>query len=224
MNQEVHQFKGLQYIISYPKKYEKGKVYPVIIFLHGAGTRGTDIAPLQYNPYFRITDGYKDFPFITIAPLCSSNTWFDVFESLEQLVKKIAMKEFVESRRIYMMGASMGGYATWQLAMSLPEYFAAIVPICGGGMYWNAGRLVNVPIWAFHGKKDETVFVEESIKMVDAVNQHGGNARLTIYPKNGHDAWSDTYGNPEVFEWMLSCEKKKEKDMIDLYKDSTIYG
>ena len=83
---------------------------------------------------------------------------------------------------------------------------------------------MNIPIWAFHGEQDDTVFVEESIKMVDAVNRYGGNARLTIYPKCGHDAWSDTYGNSDVFEWLLSCEKQDEKMMIDLYKDSDIYG
>ena len=122
------------------------------------------------------------------------------------------------------MGASMGGYGTWQLAMSLPELFAAIVPICGGGMYWNASRLVNIPIWAFHGGKDTTVFKEESIKMVDAVNKCGGNAKITIYPENGHDAWSDTYKNPEVFHWLLSNTNKNSIELIDKYKDSDIYG
>jgi hypothetical protein len=76
----------------------------------------------------------------------------------------------------------MGGYGTWHIAMSLPNYFAAIVPICGGGMYWNAARLVNVPAWAFHGEADSAVYCEESKKMVDAVNAKGGNAKLTIFP------------------------------------------
>ena len=118
----------------------------------------------------------------------------------------------------------MGGYGTWQLAMSLPELFAAIVPVCGGGMYWNASRLVNIPIWAFHGAKDTTVFKEESIKMVDAVNKCGGKAKLTIYPENGHDAWSDTYKNPEVFDWLLSNTNENSVKLIDKYKDSNIYG
>ena len=75
------------------------------------------------------------------------------------------------------MGASMGGYGTWQLAMSMPKFFAAIVPICGGGMYWNAGRLINTPIWAFHGAKDPTVLCVESEKMVNHVNALGGKAK-----------------------------------------------
>ena len=88
--------------------------------------------------------------------------------------------------------------------MSLPKTFAAIVPICGGGMYWNANRLRHTPVWAFHGEKDKTVFCEESRKMVDAVNKKGGNAKLTVYPDAEHDSWTETYRNPEVFEWLLS--------------------
>ena len=118
----------------------------------------------------------------------------------------------------------MGGYTVWQLGMSMPEVFAAMVPICGGGMYWNAGRLANVPVWAFHGAKDPTVFVEESKKMVDAVNACGGNARLTIYPENGHDSWTDTLTNPEVFKWLLEQENKNEIELVDKYTDPKIYG
>ena len=88
MNKEVRQFKGIQYIVSYPKGYTKGEKYPVILFLHGAGTRGNDIKPLLHNPYFQITDANQEFPFITIAPLCSANTWFDLFEVLKQFVQK----------------------------------------------------------------------------------------------------------------------------------------
>ena len=122
------------------------------------------------------------------------------------------------------MGPSMGGYTSWALGMSMPEYFAAIVPICGGGMYWNAGRLINVPIWAFHGGKDSVVFVEESKKMVNAVNANGGNAKLTIYPENDHNAWSDTYSNYEVFEWLLSHKNENAKQLKNEYTDQKIYG
>ena len=91
-------------------------------------------------------------------------------------------------------------------------------------MYWNASRLVNVPIWAFHGEKDPVVLKEESIKMVNAVNKCGGNARLTIYPENEHNAWSDTYNNHEVFRWLLSNTNKNSENLIDKYTDGNIYG
>ena len=122
------------------------------------------------------------------------------------------------------MGASMGGFGSWQLAMSLPELFAAVVPICGGGLKWSASRLVNVPIWAFHGGKDTLVEPEESIKMVDAVNKCGGNAKLTLYPENGHDAWTATWRNYEVFEWLLSNINNNAPCIEEMYNNSDIYG
>jgi len=224
MNVKRDMFCKLQYLIKFPDNYKEGKQYPVIIFLHGAGTRGNDINVLENNTYFKITDRYTDFPFITVAPQCSENTWFDMFEQLKDFVCKISAEAYCDSQRIYLMGSSMGGYAVWQLAMSMPEKFAAIVPICGGGMYWNAGRLVNLPVWAFHGEKDNLVMKEETIKMVDAINKSGGNAKLTIYPENQHDAWSDTYANPEVFKWLLDNTNSNIADIKDIFNDSRIYG
>ena len=224
MNISFFQFEEMQYLIRFPDGYKIGQKYPVIILLHGAGGRGNDIDILVNNPYFKITDKYSDFPFITIAPQCSENTWFDMFEQLKRLVRKVATEAFTDKERVYLMGASMGGYGTWQLAMSLPELFAAIVPICGGGMYWNAARLANVPVWAFHGAKDPVVCLEESVKMVDAVNKCGGTAKLTVYPDNQHDAWSDTYANHEVFDWMLKNTNTNIEILTDHFKDSDIYG
>ena len=214
----------LKYIVRYPENYVEGEKYPVILLLHGAGGRGDDIEVLKNNPFFLITNEKKDFPFISVAPLCSANTWFDLFDDLKALVKEIAKASFTDAKKIYAMGASMGGYATWQLAMSIPEFFAAIAPICGGGMYWNVGRLKNVPVWAFHGALDTTVLVEESIKMVRTVKHCGGSAKITIYPENMHDAWSDTYNNPEVYEWFLSHENENAEELVDKFKGSEIYG
>ena len=214
----------MKYIINYPSNFEEGKTYPVIVFLHGAGSRGENISLLEGNPYFLITDNFNDFPFISIAPLCHTNTWFDIFETLKNLVCHIMKFDFVDKKRIYLMGASMGGYATWQLAMSMPDCFAAAVPICGGGMYWNAERLKNVPIWAFHGEKDNVVLPEESQKMVDSVNQKGGCAKLTIYPENGHNAWIDTYSNPSVYSWLLSHLNCNTGEITDIYDDSKTFG
>ena len=204
---EEHTLDGLHYLIRYPSGYVRGQRYPVLFFFHGAGTRGVDIGKLKSNPFFTHINAIEPFPFVVIAPHCTENTWFDLFEGLQALIRAVAASDFCDKTRIYAIGASMGGYATWQLAMSMPEYFAAIAPVCGGGMYWNARRIVNIPIWAFHGGKDPVVFPEESRKMVDAVNQRGGNAKLTVYPENGHDAWTDTYSNPELYRWFLSHKK-----------------
>lgn len=224
MKRTIANLEQLKYVIEYPEHFDINRKYPVIVCLHGAGGRGNNIDVLLNNPFFQETRKIEKFPFILIAPLCSENTWFDLWHLLKSLIRQIPEMPYVDEERIYMMGASMGGYATWQLAMSMPEYFAAIAPICGGGMYWNAARLVNTPVWAFHGARDTTVIPEESKKMVDAVNRAGGNAKLTIYPDNAHNAWSDTYSNPELYAWFLDHTNQNIKELVDRFGDLKEFG
>ena len=201
-------FRNMQYIVKYPKNYRAGEKYPTILLLHGSGSRGTDARRLCKNDFFTVTEYMESFDFVTLAPMCHEDTWFDLWETLRAFALEIPDFEFCDAKRIYAMGPSMGGYATWQLGMSLPWLFAAIVPICGGGMYWNAERLKNVPVWAFHGEKDTLVLPEESEKMVAAVNAAGGSARLSLYPDVCHEVWLDVYSDAEVFAWLLSNAKK----------------
>ncbi len=121
-------FDTIRYLVRYPDGYKEGARYPVIIYLHGAGGRGDDINVIRTHSFFSITAEYKDFPFVCVAPLCYANTWFDIFEKLQNFAQHISESEFCDPERLYLMGASMGGYTTWQLAMSRPELFAAIVP------------------------------------------------------------------------------------------------
>lgn len=221
---EEYMLGQLRYVIRHPKDFTADQKYPVLFFFAGAGYRGDDIEMLKTNPFFEIACHHEDFPFVVVAPLCAKNTWFDYWEHIQDLVRHIAAQPFADRTRFYIIGASMGGYATWQLAMSMPEYFAAIVPICGGGMYWNAIRLKDIPVWAFHGAKDATVLVDESIKMVDAVNKKGGSAKLTIYPENAHNAWSDTYANAEVFAWLLQHVNTNAAPSQANYNDPVRYG
>ena len=211
----VYELNNMKYVVRYPKDYDSAGKYPVILCLHGAGTRGTDIDRVMNYSLLQETASLDSFPFIVVAPLCHENTWFDMWPTLKALVREIAMLPRTDETRIYLTGNSMGGYAVWQLAMSMPEYFAAIAPICGGGMYWNAGRLANTPVWAFHGAKDDTVFPDESEKMVNAVNRAGGCAKLTMYPENGHNSWTDTYSNPALYEWFLSHKNDGICELLD---------
>lgn len=201
-------FQRLEYILKSPDRL--GEKNPAIIFLHGAGTRGRDINALENNPFFANTSyiSRSDCEFLVFAPQCYEDSWFDIFEQLQDFTKMVASHPLVDTDRIYLIGASMGGYATWQLAMTMPDYFAAIVPICGGGMSWNTGRLKYVPVWAFHGKDDHTVLTEESIRLVDAVNKSGGSARLTLLDEVGHNSWEYAYAHEELFDWLL--QQKKE--------------
>ena len=118
--------------------------------------------------------------------------------------------ENVDKNRVYLCGSSMGGYTAWQVAMSRPEWFAALVPLCGGGMYWNAERLAEIPIWAFHGALDEVVLPEETIHMVSAVNRKGGSAKLTVYPDLAHDVWSRTFHDENLWKWIFAQVKTGE--------------
>ena len=224
MNVKAAIFEGMQYAVRFPENYNEGEQYPILFFLHGAGTRGEDINNILTHSFLRRPEKWPDFKFIIVAPLCHKNTWFDHFETLERFALFIANQAYTDKNRIYLTGNSMGGYGTWQLAMSMPELFAAIAPLCGGGMYWNAGRLANVPVWAFHGARDKSVFMEESVKMVNAVNKRGGNARLTIYPENGHNCWTDTYGNPALYEWFLTHTNSNAQSLIDEYNNSKDFG
>ena len=221
---KVFEFEGIKYVIRYPNCYVEGEKYPTILHLHGAGTRGDNIDDVLGGAFFRFTDDKEDFPFVTVAPQCNANSWFDIFEKLIKLAKNIVTESFCDPERYYLIGLSMGGYAAWQLGMSCPELFAAMIPICGGGMAWNAARLKSVPVWAFHGALDPTVSPEETRLMVNGVNQCGGRARFTLYPDAYHDAWSPTYCNPEVFDWLLSNKKKTAAKHSDGFNDSERFG
>ena len=225
MNYEIKSYEGIEFLKRYPEGYTEGTRYPVIFFLHGAGTRGPSAeSGILKNPFFKEINKYGTFPFIVIAPQCSEDTWFDMFERLKALLINTAKSPDVDPDRIYVMGASMGGYGTWQLAISLPEYVAAAVPICGGGLYWNAKRLLNVPVWAHHGELDDVVHPDESKRMVEAARRAGCDARLTLYPDVSHAAWIPVYRNPEVFEWLLS-HKRHGCEVADArYNDADIYG
>ncbi len=124
MYTEEKSFDGLKYVIRYPNNYNISKKYPVLFSMHGAGTRGMDVYKLYENPFFTITDDYSNLPFITVAPLCHLNTWFDLFETLLKLINHIYNSKFTDKNRFYAMGASVGGYAVWQMAMSCPEVFS----------------------------------------------------------------------------------------------------
>ncbi len=200
-------FEKINYLVKLPKDFSPEKKYPAIIFMHGSGTRGTDLRVLEKNSFFQKTAELDNFPFVVFAPQCYEDTWFDILQSVNDFANYISERDYVDSDRVCLMGSSMGGYAVWQMAMSNPWLYAAIVPICGGGMYWNAARISSIPVWAFHGDGDPIVRCEESKKMVESVNLAGGNARLTVYENCQHDAWSMTYSNPDVFKWLLENSK-----------------
>ncbi len=221
-NMEISTYKKLGYVTRYPENFDENKKYPLVFYIHGAGGRGKDISLISNHACFSDTEPYLKNA-LTVAPQCYADTWFDIFEQLIDFIESRIDLPYVEKERVYLVGASMGGYTTWQLAMSRPELFAGILPICGGGMYWNAARLKNTAVWAFHGEIDSVVKVEESRKMVEKINAAGGNARLTVYPDTDHNSWTPTLTNYEVFEWLLA-QRNHYIEIRTEFNDTKTFG
>ena len=200
---------SVRYLLYLPPDYQQdaARRWPLLLFLHGAGERGDDLDKVKiHGPPRYIAEG-KDYPFVIVAPQCPAEQWWDI-DAVLGLLDHVTETLRIDPGRVYLTGLSMGGFGTWQAAARSPERFAAIVPICGGGRVADALRLKAVPIWAFHGGQDTLVPPERSREMVAAVNEAGGSAKLTVYPDAGHDSWTETYENPELYEWLLSHERR----------------
>lgn len=207
-----------RYLLYLPKDYQAGgsQRWPLMLFLHGAGERGTDLQLVTiHGPPMLVKQG-KEFPFILASPQCPADRRWEN-EGLLHLLDHLIATHAVDTNRIYLTGLSMGGYGTWRLGMTCPERFAAIAPICGGGEYIDAllasrsktAAFRSLPVWAFHGAKDDLVPLDESERMINALKQLGcKDVKLTVYPDAGHDSWTETYKNPELYEWLLKQSRR----------------
>jgi predicted peptidase len=199
------------YLFFLPQGYDEksGKRWPLMLFLHGAGERGTDIWKVAVHGPPKYVKDHPDFPFILVSPQCpEGQIWSN--DLLLALLDDIIRSHAVDTNRIYLTGLSMGGYGTWNLGLAYPEKFAAIAPICGGGelipvlLAHDEKALKSLGVWAFHGAKDNVVPLDESQRMVEQLKKKGvSDVKLTIYPEAGHDSWSETYNNPELYKWLL---------------------
>ena len=199
----------LNYLLYLPQDYDQKESWPLLLFLHGAGERGDDLDLVKKHGPPKLIEAGKEFPFIVVSPQCPGNRRWEAFE-LAALLDEITEKYKVDQDRIYVTGLSMGGFGTWSLFAHQPKRFAALVPICGGGEPIIAKLFRPIPVWVFHGAKDTAVPLERSEKMVEAMKQAGGNVRFTVYPEAGHDSWTETYANPELYEWLLQQKRVVE--------------
>jgi predicted peptidase len=195
----------LDYLLYLPEDYgkEKSKEWPLVLFLHGSGERGSDLNKVAIHGPAKLVANGKQFPFILASPQCPADQRWNA-EELNALLDDIIAKYEVDSKRVYCTGLSMGGFGTWDLACTYPEKFAAIAPVCGGGEPFKTYMLKNIPVWIFHGAKDNVVPPERSQEMVAAIQKNGGTVKFTLYPDAGHDSWTATYDNPELYEWLLT--------------------
>jgi len=202
--------------------------YPLVLFLHGLGERGTDNArQLTHGVLEFAKPAVRDrYPCFVAAPQCPANDgwvklqWQSLGKPLSdkptpalrlalELVDHLAATLPIDADRIYITGLSMGGFGTWDAVVRRPERFAAAVPVCGGGDPDMMPKLKNLPIWAFHGEKDAVVPPARSIAMIDALRQAGGQPKLTLYPGVGHDSWRRAYAEPELMAWLFAQKLKK---------------
>ena len=196
------------YLVYLPKNYgTEEKEWPLILFLHGSHQRGGSLATLPRCGLLKFIESKEDFPFIVVSPQCPKRKYWSE-KLVDGLLDEVLNEYSIDSGRIYLTGLSMGGFGTWTIAGREPDRFAAIAPICGGGKPDLAENLVGVPTWAFHGAKDKVVPLRRSVEMIEAIRKAGGKAQLTVYPNAGHDAWTETYKNPKLYEWFLQHKRE----------------
>ena len=201
---------GAKFLLYVPKAFgSEKKNWPLVVFLHGLGERGDDLEKVKVHGPPKLVERGNDFPFILVSPQCPANGWWSV-DVLNALLDEVIARLPVDTDRIYLTGLSMGGFGTWNFALAHPERFAAIAPICGGGSVEDICRLKDMPIWVFHGAKDDVVPLSEGQRMVNVLTRCGNDSvRLTIYPEAGHDSWTETYANPELYSWFLSHTRQR---------------
>ncbi len=229
----------LGYLLYLPPGYDAkaAKQWPVILFLHGAGERGTNLALVAVHGPPKLVKKNPPVPkteteeaqknreaatklasenFIIISPQCPNDQCWDS-DAILGLLDSVLASHKVDASRVYLTGLSMGGFGSWALLAKAPERFAAIAPICGGGnsidlllpARGTAAALKATPVWAFHGAKDPVVVLAESERMVAAIKKAGvKDVQLTVYPEAQHDSWTATYSNPKLYEWFLSHARK----------------
>lgn len=186
---------------------------PLIVFLHGVGERGNgkeELEKLTSQGLPKYIQSGKNYPAVILMPQCPQGmVWNNIVFALKELIDKVVAEYNIDTDRISITGLSMGGFGTWEMGLSFPDFFSAIAPICGGGLSFRCSALKDTPVWAFHGDMDTAVPIQNSIEMVDAVNKAGGKARLTILHGVGHYSWEEAYNDSNLIEWLITQRKHK---------------
>lgn len=222
----------MPYRLYIPKNYDCGVMYPVLLFLHGAGERGTDNESqlrLCLQEAFNDTES-PVYDSIVIAPQCPPERqwvyapWANgnysaekVGESREieivlEILDHIAASYNVDADRVYVAGISMGGFGTWDLLMRHGARFAAGIPVCGGGDPAYARKLTRIPIMTFHGSEDAAVPVTATRIMYASIVREGGeNISYTEFDGCGHNVWDRVFSDPETIRWLFAQSREERR-------------
>jgi predicted peptidase len=223
-----------RYQVYVPADFRSKRSWPVILFLHGAGERGSDgLLQTDVGIAHAIRQNEARFPFVIVLPQCRKDITWSAPEMETQALAALdaSIKEFHGDRgRIYLTGISMGGFGTWQFAIDNPGRFAALVPVCSGILplkEWPelkvrlpgeagqdpyaevARRVGKTPVWIFHGDADPAVPVGGARQMAAALKAAGGDVKYTEYPGVGHDSWDKAYAEPDLGQWLLAQSLKR---------------
>lgn len=228
----VKQNDTLNYRILLPDNFSENKSYPLVLFLHGAGERGNDNqAQLVHgSSLFADSENRAKYPAIVIFPQCPKDDYWANVEvdrskkgvELEfhqekgpttalslvmELLKEQLEKPYVDKEKVYVAGLSMGGMGTFEILSRMPNTFAAAIPICGGGDDDLVAKYAQVPMWIFHGAKDEVVNPKYSLEMAEALLEAGGHPNFTLYENATHNSWDSAFAEPEFLHWLFSKQR-----------------
>lgn len=228
---------SLPYRLLSPEGASETDRRPLLLFLHGYGERGDDnYRQLMHGgKLFASADFQARHGAFVLAPQCPAvkklgtdkpMTWSIALRPTEatpstgldaapsvamqaarRLVDTLISDLPIDPKRVYIAGLSMGGYGTWEMAAREPEFWAAAAPICGGGIPAWGERLHKLPLWAFHGDKDDAVPVVRSQEMIAAIKAVGGTPKYTEYPGVNHGSWTPTFQDPKVWDWMFAQKR-----------------
>jgi predicted peptidase len=218
----------LPYRLWVPTEYDATKKYPLVVYLHGAGERGTDNEKhIAKNGAPRLVGELqlKQACFVLAPQVPDGKRWVEVhwgekethempaepsdaMRLLLQLLDELPREFSLDAKRFYLTGLSMGGFGAWELLVRRPEMFAAAVPICGGADNSTAEQIKHIPIWTFHGDADTVVWPQRTRSMVAALQALNAPVQYTEYPGIGHNSWDKAYNEPGLFDWLLAHQKK----------------
>ncbi|WP_031426613.1 prolyl oligopeptidase family serine peptidase [Flavimarina sp. Hel_I_48] len=242
--QEKEQFKreffvvngdSLNYRILYPEHFSESESYPLVLFLHGAGERGSDNEKqLIHGSQLFLNDlNRKKFPAVVVFPQCPQDDYWSnadvdrsgpgvkfafknggeptkALDQVMNLLDSLKNKPFINQNRIYVGGLSMGGLGTYEILYRKPNTFAAAIAICGGAAPETASAYAkNTPLWIFHGALDDVVDPLYSVKMTEALLKAGAHPKMNLYDNANHNSWDQAFAEPELFTWIFSKSLNK---------------